>query len=380
MFGIMYFWLQVFTLAGCKGNKLFCFQAGLPVSYSFMTHHTYMQRCIQLARLGAGYTAPNPLVGCVVVNNNLVIGEGFHQVFGGPHAEVNAILSVGKKEQLKSSTLYVNLEPCAHFGKTPPCVDLIIKHKIPRVVIGCRDPFVEVNGKGMERLQEAQVEVITGILEQEAIDLNKRFLTFHQKKRPWILLKWAKSTDGFIGWTDKRIPISNDLTNMAVHQWRSEESAIMVGTNTVLVDNPSLTVRNWFGANPVRVILDQHLRLEHSLSVFNDQAKTIVINAHEESVEDHISKYKIDFSNNVLHQVFQRLYDEKIQSVLVEGGATLLNEMISKNLWDEAIVITGQVSLLHGVRSPVLPVAPCWKEKIDNNIMEVYKNVAQDRI
>ncbi|MBO9572642.1 MAG: bifunctional diaminohydroxyphosphoribosylaminopyrimidine deaminase/5-amino-6-(5-phosphoribosylamino)uracil reductase RibD, partial [Chitinophagaceae bacterium] len=245
------------------------------------THEKYMRRCIELAQLAAGHVAPNPLVGAVLVHKDKIIGEGYHHVYGGPHAEVNCINSVPpeSKHLISSSVLYVSVEPCAHYGKTPPCADLIIRSRIPAVVIGCRDPFKDVNGKGIEKLQAAGINVILDILEKECRELNKRFLTFHTLHRPYIILKWAQTADKKIGnYGNNRLHITNDTTNRLVHKWRSEEAAIMVGTNTAAADNPQLTNRLWEGRSPTRIIIDYDLRLPHSLNVFDKSVKTIVFN------------------------------------------------------------------------------------------------------
>ena len=270
-----------------------------------MNHEVYMRRCLELATLGCGNVAPNPMVGAVLVFNDRVIGEGYHQKYGEAHAEVNCIDSVAEadKKLISSSTLYVSLEPCAHFGKTPPCADLIIQHKIPRVIIGCRDPFKEVDGKGIEKLKAAGVHIETGILEDDCRELNKRFFSFHTKQRPYVILKWAQTADGFIAATNhppgertlkesaekkERLHISNEYSNRLVHKWRSEEAAILIGTNTALLDDPELTTRLWPGRSPVRLILDMDLRLPAHLKIFDRSVRTIVFNSiKEEEVTDY---------------------------------------------------------------------------------------------
>lgn len=313
---------------------------------------------MQLARLGAGNVAPNPMVGAVLVHDNIIIGEGYHQQFGKAHAEVNCIHSVPVELtlQISRSTLYVSLEPCAHFGKTPPCADLIIKHQIPRVVIGCRDSYSEVDGKGIAKLKAAGVDVTVGVLETEALELNKRFFIFHQQQRPYIILKWAQSADGKIaGREGKRVFISNEFTNRLVHQWRSEEAAIMVGTTTALKDDPALTTRLYPGNNPLRVVIDMELKLPASLQLFNDAAKTIVFNAQKQAEEDTLSFIKINKNEKVIPQILTALYKMQIQSVIIEGGTTLLQSFINENLWDEARVITNTaLQIGDGVNAPVL--------------------------
>ncbi|MGF2412040.1 bifunctional diaminohydroxyphosphoribosylaminopyrimidine deaminase/5-amino-6-(5-phosphoribosylamino)uracil reductase RibD [Ferruginibacter sp.] len=327
-----------------------------------------MHRCLQLARLGAGYVAPNPMVGAVLVYDNAIIGEGFHQHYGKAHAEVNCIDSVAEENKclIEKSTLYVSLEPCAHFGKTPPCANLIIKHKIPHVVIGCRDSFAAVDGKGIEKLKAAGVNVAVGILEAEAIDLNKRFFTFHQKKRPYIILKWAQSSNGKIaGNDDERIFISNEFTNRLVHQWRAEEAAIMVGTNTALKDDPALTARLYPGNNPVRLVIDLDLKLPATLKLFDGTVKTIVFNQYKDEQTEMLSYYKIDKSNKVIPQILNALYQLQIQSVIIEGGAKLLQSFIDENLWDEARVITNmEMKIAEGINAPILQLQKLQTEQI----------------
>lgn len=316
-----------------------------------------MQRCLQLAKLGAGNTAPNPMVGSVLVFDNTIIGEGYHQQFGQAHAEVNCISSVSEenKKLISKSTLYVSLEPCAHFGKTPPCADLIIKMNIPKVVIGCRDSFKEVDGKGIEKLQQAGVDVTVGILEEEAKELNKRFFTFHEKQRPCIILKWAQSNDHKIANADRsRVFISNDYTNRLVHKWRSEEAAIMVGTHTAIYDNPSLTNRYWPGKNPVRIAIDNRLAIPSSHHLLDGEQPTIIFNKSKDEEKGNIVYRKIDGGPG-LQQMLLQLYEMKMQSILVEGGASLLQSFINEGCWDEARVITNNTLVIgNGIPSPGL--------------------------
>lgn len=302
------------------------------------------------------------MVGAVLVYQNTIIGEGYHQQYGQAHAEVNCINSVPVELslQIKDSTLYVSLEPCAHFGKTPPCADLIIKKQIPRVVIGCRDSFAAVDGKGIDKLKAAGVAVTVGVLEKEALELNKRFFTFHQQQRPYIILKWAQSSDSKIaGPGGRRISISNTLTNRLVHQWRSEEAAIMVGTNTALNDNPALTTRLYTGKNPLRVVIDMELKLPGSLQLLDGTVKTIVFNAQQHNEKGNIIFYKLDATQKIIPQILQALYNMQVQSLIIEGGAQLLQSFINENLWDEARVITN--TTLHigdGINAPVLHQPP----------------------
>ena len=317
-----------------------------------------MQRCLQLAQLGAGNTAPNPMVGAVLVHDDKIIGEGYHQQYGQAHAEVNCINNIleENKSLINKSTLYVSLEPCAHFGKTPPCADLIIKMKIPKVVIGCRDSYKEVDGKGIEKLKAAGVEVVTGILEKEARDLNKRFFTFYEKQRPFIILKWAQSSNHKIANADySRVLISNDYTNRLVHKWRSEEAGIMVGTNTALYDNPSLTNRYWSGNNPVRIVIDKELKIPITHHLINDGQKTIIFNKFKKEDAGNIFYRKIEGEGSIIKQVINCLFEMKFQSVLVEGGARLLQSFIDEDCWDEVrVIINEQLVIENGINSPVL--------------------------
>ncbi len=320
----------------------------------------FMQRCLELAERGLGLVAPNPLVGSVITNGDgLIIGEGYHHEYGGPHAEVNAINAVEDQWELKSSTLYVNLEPCSHYGKTPPCANLIIEKGIPRVVIGCKDPFAEVSGRGIKKLVGAGCKVSTGILEQESKKLNKRFFTFHQKKRPYIILKWAQTIDGFIdiarghGHEARPTWITHENTRTLVHKWRSEESAIMVGTQTAVKDNPTLNVRDWSGKNPVRVVIDENLALAQNLNIFNHEAKTFVYTAKEVKLKQNNVVYlPLDFTQNIIPLIFNDLYKKEIQSVIIEGGRELLAGFIRNNLWDEARFFVGNQTFGKGVKAP----------------------------
>lgn len=316
-----------------------------------------MRRCLELARLGAGSVAPNPMVGSVLVYGNRIIGEGYHRLYGQAHAEVNCINSVRPEDEvlIPQSTIYVSLEPCAHFGKTPPCSDLIILKGIKKAVVGCRDPFEEVDGKGIEKLQQAGVEVTTGVLEQECRELNCRFFTYVLQKRPYVILKWAQTADGFIGGErEERLRISNEYTNRLVHQWRSQEAAILVGTNTAVQDDPSLTNRLWTGPNPVRMVLDSNLRLPALLKLFDQQQKTIVINTIKEEENGNIVYRKIKKETGTIQAILEIAYREQLQSILVEGGAQLLQSFINAGLWDEARVISHPTLTIHkGVPAPV---------------------------
>ena len=337
-----------------------------------------MSRCFQLARQAAGYTAPNPLVGAVLVHQGRIIGEGYHQQYGGPHAEVNCIASVmpEDKELIMASTMYVSLEPCAHFGKTPPCADLLIREQVPHVVIGCRDPFVSVDGKGIEKLKAAGIKVEVGVLEAEAQELNKRFFTFHQHHRPYIVLKWAQTTDGKIANEDySRLRISNEFTNRLVHKWRSEEASILVGTNTALFDDPQLNARNWAGKDPVRLVVDLDLRLPSSLKLFDRSVKTIVFNAVKHEEQENLVYYQVTKEVSLVHQISNALYALNILSVLIEGGAQLLQSFIDEGYWDEARIITNTALYAgSGIAAPQLGNATLvQKDTIDTDTIHFLK-------
>ncbi|MEK6451185.1 MULTISPECIES: bifunctional diaminohydroxyphosphoribosylaminopyrimidine deaminase/5-amino-6-(5-phosphoribosylamino)uracil reductase RibD [unclassified Myroides] len=322
-------------------------------------HELYISRCLQLAKQGTFAAMPNPSVGAVVVYNDKIIGEGFTSAYGGPHAEPNAIASVKNQELLKESTLYVSLEPCSHFGKTPPCCDLVIAKQIPRVVIGTVDPFAKVCGRGIQKMREAGIDVVVGVLEKECQESNKRFFTFHQKQRPYIILKWAETPDHYLAplTRDNQRPfwISNTYSKQTVHQYRSEEMAFLVGTQTVLDDNPSLTTRDWYGNNPVRVYLDRTGKVDSSFALQNGEAKTICITANEALVttENVIYEYA-DFDQDLLPQVCAILYRHNILSLVVEGGRQTLQSFIDHNLWDEARIFVGETNLHDGLKAPVI--------------------------
>lgn len=338
-----------------------------------------MQRCLDLASLGLGNVAPNPMVGAVLVHENEIIGEGFHQYYGQAHAEVNCINNVKQhnKHLIEKSTLYVSLEPCNHFGKTPPCSDLIVAHKIPKVVIACTDPFEKVNGSGIKKLSDSGVEVITGILEKEAIELNKRFITFHQQKRPYIILKWAQSENQCISaFQGKPIKITNALTDILVHKWRSEEAAIMVGTNTVMLDNPSLTTRNWTGENPIRFFIDRNLKIAQTAKILDQSAPTIILNQHINKTEGENDFIQINFEREIIPQINDLLFQKNLQSVIIEGGAKLLQTFIDTGFWDEARIITNQTLCIeNGIASPNFDYKFCFKqEKIENDLIQYFSN------
>lgn len=320
-----------------------------------------MQRCIELASLGAGNVSPNPMVGAVIVHEGLIIGEGYHQQYGQAHAEVNAVNHVlqrfdNAEELLKKATIYVSLEPCAHYGKTPPCADLIIKYQIPQVVIGCRDPFEQVNGKGIEKLSAAGIEVISGVLEIPCQWLNRRFFTRVQKKRPYVILKWAQTSDGFFAPADKsQYWITGSESRRLVHKWRSEEDSILVGKNTVAVDNPQLNARYWPGKSPKRVVIDRKLELSHESHIYDQTVETLVFNEIKTDIKRKIKYIALeDFDRFVPQYILYQLYLQDIQSVIIEGGAYTLNTFIEAGLWDEARIFTGKAVLGQGLKAPFI--------------------------
>ena len=325
-----------------------------------VNHEIYMQRCLDLAALGAGRVSPNPMVGAVIVHEGKIIGEGYHQKYGEAHAEVNAVNQALAKhpnaaQLLKQAIIYVSLEPCAHYGKTPPCADLIIKHQIPKVVVGCRDPFAQVDGKGIEKLQQAGVEVTVGILEQECRELNKRFFTRVQKQRPYIILKWAQTANGYFAPADgSQQWITGPEAKKLVHQWRSEEDAILVGKNTVRIDNPQLSNRLWPGKSPKRVVIDRNLELDNGLHLFDNSVETFVFNAIKTDVREKTKYIALeDFERFVPQYILFQLYLQDVQSIIIEGGAHTLNTFIEAGLWDEARIFTGEMLLPAGIRAPV---------------------------
>lgn len=320
-----------------------------------MVEEKYMQRCIQLAQNGLCNAAPNPMVGAVIVCNGKIIGEGYHVRCGEPHAEVNAIRSVKDPSLLKHSTIYVSLEPCSHSGKTPPCTELIIEKEIPHIVIGCKDPFSKVAGHGIQRLRDAGKKVIVGVLEKECQHLIQRFTTFHTLHRPYITLKWAESSDGFIDLfreAGEAAKLSSQLTSMLVHKRRAEHASILVGTRTAELDNPSLTVRHWFGKSPTRLVLDRDLRLAPSLKLHDNSTPTIIFTKQTHSSTSTLKYIQLDYQQDLLPQIMRTLYCEGLQSVLVEGGSKLLQTFIDANLWDEIIVERSPIQLFSGIKSP----------------------------
>ncbi len=339
-------------------------------------HHLdefFMQRCMELAALGRGYVSPNPLVGCVIVHNDRIIGEGWHKKFGEAHAEVNAVAAVGNQELLKESTVYVNLEPCSHFGKTPPCVDLLIRHQVKKVVIANLDTHPKVLGEGIKKLREVGIEVITGILDKQGRELNKRFFTDVEKNRPYIILKWAETADGFIAQANYDSKwISNEFSRQLVHKWRSEEDAILVGTKTVFHDNPQLNVREWTGRNPVRVVIDRFLKLSEKLNVFDRSQQTIIFNVLKHEEHDNLILARVDEAE-FLPQLLQDLHKRGIQSVIVEGGAQTLNFFITSGLWDEARIFKAMRSFGgKGIKAPELKGKLSFTETVSTDTLFTY--------
>lgn len=338
------------------------------------THEKYIKRCIELAKNGFGTTYPNPMVGSVIVYNDQIIGEGWHKKAGEPHAEVNAVRSVKDKSLLKKATIYVSLEPCSHFGKTPPCCDLIIANEIPNVVVGTVDPNEKVAGNGIKKLIEAGANVTVGILEEECYELNKRFFTYHNKKRPYIILKWAESQDGFLA-PEKQIDeerkpvwITNTYSRQLVHKWRSEEQAILVGTQTVIDDNPKLNVRDWSGNNPVRVVLDQNNRISEESFIFDDSVKTIIFTKSEINFSAENTTFEvIDFNQNIIPQILAVLHQNQIQSIIIEGGLKTLQAFIDQNIWDEARIFIGKTIFDKGTKAPIIQKKTIAKTNIQND-------------
>lgn len=341
------------------------------------TDEWYIQRCIDLALKGKGNVAPNPMVGAVIVLNDEIIGEGYHEQYGQAHAEVNAVNAVQNKALLKDATIYVSLEPCAHVGKTPPCADLIVQHQFKRVVVGCLDSYSEVSGKGIQRMREHSIQVDVGVMEQECRELNKRFFTFHERKRPYIILKWAQTVDGFMDPlrtnNEKGIYwITHPETKKVVHQWRAEEAAIMVGKNTAIVDNPSLTTREFKGKNPIRILLDSHLETPINANLFNDEAQTLIFNLDKSAIESSNEWIKVDKMD--LAVILSVLHQKNIQSVIVEGGKQILEQFIASNLWDEARVLIGENVFLEGLAAPLLNESLVRSIELGKDRLNCYKN------
>lgn len=340
----------------------------------------FMRRCIELAKTGEANTFPNPMVGSVIVCDGRIIGEGYHRKCGEPHAEVNAINSVKDKSLLTKSTIYVSLEPCAHQGRTPACSLLIIQKQIPRIVVGCSDSFDKVAGKGIEMLKNAGRDVIVGVLKNEARELNKEFFTYHEKKRPYIILKWAETLDGYIDFI--RTPdtpiqpnwITGEQARLLVHKWRSETSAIMVGTNTAEKDNPKLNVRDWSGNSPVRVVIDRTLRLPGSLNLFDGSQKTLIFTEKEKPNFNNCEFIKLNFDDDMFNTIFKELYSREILSVFVEGGAQIISSLIKYNFWDEARVFVGDKLFKDGVAAPKIKSVNPGIKIIGNDKLLIFRN------
>lgn len=345
-------------------------------------HERYIDRCIQLAKNGLGRTYPNPMVGSVIVYNERILGEGWHQKAGEAHAEVNAINSVKDKELFKKATIYVSLEPCSHYGKTPPCSNLIIESGIEKVVIGTVDPFSEVAGRGIKKLMDAGCEVIVGVREEACRELNKRFFTYHTKNRPYIILKWAETRDGFLSPgnldTSEREPvwISNRYSKQLVHKWRAEEQAIMVGTNTAIADNPRLNTRLWHGNHPVRVVLDRKLRIPADSYLFDNSIQTLVLTEIDptENIAKNVIFENLDFNGSIPRQVSKILFDHEVQSVIIEGGRQTLQTFIDENFWDEARVFTGNSEFGKGVTAPDIAGKLISETPVASDFLKIYKN------
>lgn len=347
-----------------------------------MSDELYMRRAMELATKGQGSVSPNPLVGCVIVKDGLIIGEGYHKKYGEAHAEVNAVNAVFTKHGenapalLQDATVYVTLEPCAHFGKTPPCADLLVKHRLGKVVIANTDPFPDVNGKGISKLKDAGIEVYTGVLDEECKWINRRFFTRIEQQRPYIILKWARTANGYFSPKNAvQQWISGPLSKKLVHQWRTEEDAILVGKKTVLADDPQLSAREWPGKNPIRIVIDKNLDIPVTAKVFNDLAKTVIFNEKKTTVEGNIHYIQMEDMHFYLPQkIAFQLYLMDIQSIIIEGGAHILEQFITSGLWDEARVFTGTDSWQTGTLSPQINGNITSLTTIDKDQLTIYTN------
>ncbi|MFT6828147.1 MAG: diaminohydroxyphosphoribosylaminopyrimidine deaminase [Roseivirga sp.] len=340
----------------------------------------YMERALQLAEQGRGRVSPNPMVGCVIVHDHKIIGEGYHQQYGGPHAEVNAINAVQNPDLLTESTCYVSLEPCAHHGKTPPCVDLLVAKGVKRVIIAAMDSNPLVGGKGIEKLRNAGIEVVTGVLEKEARDLNVRFFTMIEKQRPYIILKWAQTADGFVARKNFDSKwISSEQSRMMVHQWRAEEDAILVGTNTAEYDNPQLNVRDWAGKSPLRLVIDKALRLPQSLNLFDGTLPTVVYNLESNEERENLSLVELP-ENQFLESLLSDLHQRKIQSLFVEGGSQLLNSFLDLGLWDEARVFESETTFGEGIAAPKIKITQSNQIQLKEDVLRIYSNQGTNSI
>ena len=341
-----------------------------------------MLRAIELGKNALGTAAPNPMVGCCIVHDDHIIGEGYTDAYGGPHAEVNAITSVKDKSLLEKATLYVTLEPCSHFGKTPPCSELIIKSKIPKVVIGIKDPHSKVAGKGIEKLKSAGISVTVGLLENLCREHHKRFLNFQEKNRPYFILKWAESMDGFVAPSKTKrnkkpqpFWITNSYSKQLAHQWRTQEQSILVGTQTVLDDNPKLTARNWKGNHPIRIVLDRSLKIPRDFNVLDGSVKTIVLTEVEKSESlDNLTFETIDFKKDIGQEICRVLMKHQIISVMIEGGTKTLQTFIDLDLWDEARVFKGDITFSSGLPAPTISGKPISKTSILNDTLTILRH------
>ncbi|WP_236252734.1 bifunctional diaminohydroxyphosphoribosylaminopyrimidine deaminase/5-amino-6-(5-phosphoribosylamino)uracil reductase RibD [Echinicola sp. 20G] len=334
----------------------------------------YMLRALELAELGRGQVSPNPMVGCVIVHQDKIIGEGYHQQYGGPHAEPNAVRNVADQNLLKEATVYVTLEPCAHFGKTPPCANLLVEKQVKKVVIAAFDSNPLVGGKGIKILQDAGIEVVTGVMEKEARIQNKRFFTSIEKQRPYVILKWAQTQDRFVARTNYDSKwISNPFSRQLVHKWRAEEDAIMVGTKTAHFDNPKLNVRDWEGKDPLRIVLDKQLTLDANLALFDRSIPTVCYNLIKNESQQNLDYVKLEKEFSIA-DVLEDLHQRKVQSVIIEGGSFLLQKFIQSELWDEARVFTGQSRFESGIPAPKLAQDPVETLQIMDDQLEVYQS------
>lgn len=334
-----------------------------------------MQRALELAALGRGSVSPNPMVGCVIVANDKIIGEGWHQKYGEAHAEVNAIASVKDKSQLNGATLYVTLEPCSHHGKTPPCADLLVKYAFQKIYIANLDTNPLVAGKGIEKIRSMGIALETGLLEEEGRKLNERFFTSIEKNRPFIILKWAATDDGFIARKDYTSQwITNTISRKLVHQWRTQEDAIIVGTNTALHDNPSLTARDWQGKQPLRIVIDSNLRLPSHLNLFDGSLPTLVYNLKKEETLENIAWIKISDKQSLMEELIADLQKRKIQSLIVEGGSQLLQSFIDQHLWDEARIFKSETRFNDGIKAPIIRGIETSQVELDGDVLRIIRN------
>jgi len=346
-----------------------------------MNHEFYMQRCLELAVMGIGNVSPNPMVGCVIVHEDQIIGEGYHQKIGEAHAEVNAIQDVFAKHGnnapnlLKQATAYVTLEPCSHFGKTPPCADLLVRHQLKQVVVGNTDPFESVNGRGIAKLRDAGIEVITEVLKEQCEFVNRRFFTRIKAQRPYFILKWAQTANGYFAPENALQQwISGPEAKTLTHQWRNEEDGILVGKNTVLTDNPQLNTREVKGKNPIRIIIDKNLAIPSDFHIFNDAAKTVIFNEVKTDVINNIHFIQMEDMHFYLPQkIAYQLYLMDIQSVIIEGGANILQQFIVANLWDEARIFTNKATWEKGIKAPEINGTVIEQTAIGNDELKIYK-------